>query len=157
MRTRIGQVQSMVALAIISALAGGVVPQRDAWAATPPVAAHATRLATRLWHVHLVKSEPAQNDTLRTAPTAIKLWFTEDPELAITSIKLSMPMGADTMRVALSPVHRDAPPRSPVVADIRGTLHPGTYTISWKTAATDGHPAAGTITFVLMTRSAAGE
>ncbi len=102
-----------------------------------------------MWHVHLVKSEPAANDTLRAPPGAIKLWFSEDPELAITSVALSMSMGASTMPITVSAVHRDGAPHSPIVADITGKVTPGAYTIEWKTAATDGHPASGAIAFVV--------
>jgi methionine-rich copper-binding protein CopC len=102
-----------------------------------------------LWHVHLVRSEPANNDTLHAPPAAIKLWFSEDPELAITSVALNMSMGASTMPIAVSAVHRDAAAHSPIVADITGRLAPGSYTIAWKTAATDGHPASGAIAFVV--------
>jgi methionine-rich copper-binding protein CopC len=114
-------------------------------------AAAATRPIPRaeLFHVHLVRSEPASNDTLHVAPAAIKLWFSEDPELAITSVALSMSMGGGTMPITVSAVHRDAAPHSPIVADVTGKLTPGAYTVTWKTAATDGHPASGTIAFVV--------
>jgi copper resistance protein C len=121
-------------------IAAAISTDHPVSAGTPPLGA---------WHVHLVKSEPANNDTLHTAPAAVKLWFTEDPELAITSVSLGMAMGPSVMPVSVSAVHRDAAPHSPVVADITGKVAPGAYTIAWKTAATDGHAAAGTITFVM--------
>jgi len=107
-------------------------------------------------HLHLIRSEPARNDTLHAPPHAVKLWFTEDPELAITSIKLLKPEGADTARVKLSALHRDAAEHSPVVADIQEAMTPGAYVIAWRTAAKDGHPGAGTIEFVVSTRTASG-
>jgi methionine-rich copper-binding protein CopC len=41
-----------------------------------PVAALALVAARpTMWHLHLLKSEPAANDTLHAAPAAIRLWF----------------------------------------------------------------------------------
>ncbi len=126
-------------LALVTVFAAATT-RHQATAGVPPAG---------LWHVHLVKSEPANNDTLRAPPAAIKLWFSEDPELAITSVGLSMSMGASTMPITVSAVHRDGAPHSPIVADVTGHVVPGTYTIAWKTAATDGHPASGAIAFVV--------
>ena len=119
---------------------------------TPLVAEAAVRL-----HLRLVKSEPAANDTLRTAPTTIKLWFTEPPELAVTSVKLLMPRGSDTTRIATSVVHRDAAEHAVMAADILGALHAGRYVIAWRTTASDGHPAAGTIAFTVSTSGTAAQ
>lgn len=127
-------------LALVAMLAAAASTRHQASVAVPRAA---------LWHVHLVRSEPANNDTLHAPPAAIKLWFSEDPELAITSIALNMSMGASAMPVTVSAVHRDGAPHSPIVADITGKVMPGTYMIAWKTAATDGHPASGTIAFVV--------
>lgn len=140
-------------VALVAAVIVAAAGHRDAVAARAPVGG----VHARLFHTHLIKSEPADNDTLSASPTAVKLWFTEDPELAVTSIKLLMPMGSDSMRLALSQVHRDAAAHSPVVADIKDHCAPGRYVIVWKTAAPDGHPAAGTITFVVSTRSASAQ
>jgi methionine-rich copper-binding protein CopC len=119
-------------------------------AATPLLTEAAGRL-----HLRLIKSEPAANDTLTTAPTTVKLWFTEPPELAVTSIKLLMPRGSDTTRISMSVVHRDAAERAAVVADIASPLRAGRYVIAWKTTASDGHPATGAIPFVVSTSGAA--
>jgi methionine-rich copper-binding protein CopC len=40
-------------------------------------------------------------------------------------------------------------PKSPATALIGVTLEPGRYSIDWRTMAEDGHPAKGTLTFVV--------
>jgi methionine-rich copper-binding protein CopC len=116
-------------------------------AATPvpaPRPAGTSRGAAR--HLHLVKSEPAANDTLHAAPTAIRLWFTERPELAVTSIRLASAAG---VAVALGPVTADTAATAPIAAPVRGHLAPGAYVATWRATADDGHPGTGTIPFVI--------
>jgi len=51
-------------------------------------------------HARLVKSAPAANAVLDTAPTTLKLWFSERPEPRFTAIQLldstgaAVPLGA---------------------------------------------------------------
>jgi methionine-rich copper-binding protein CopC len=97
-------------------------------------------------HLALVKSDPKANDTLHTAPTAVRLWFTEPPEMAVTTIKV---VSASGTAVPTKPVTRDTSATAPVVAAISGPVAPGSYVVHWKTTADDGHPAAGSIPFVV--------
>jgi copper transport protein len=95
-------------------------------------------------HAHLKKSAPAAKSTLDTSPREIRLWFTEQPELSFTTITL-----ADSAAVAipLGTVQKDPDGPMAVRVPITGTLAGGLYTVSWKTAAADGHPSAGKFTF----------
>ena len=107
-----------------------------------------TRASARyLLHTHLIKSEPAANDTLATAPRALRLWFTERVELAVTTVKLT---GAAGAAIALAPLARpDTGERAPIVAALTRSLAPGSYVVNWSTAAKDGHPARGSYPFVV--------
>jgi methionine-rich copper-binding protein CopC len=97
-------------------------------------------------HLHLLRSEPAANDTVATAPAAIKFWFSERPELAITSVKLTTSAGSS---VPLAPLVVDTGAKGPLVATIRGPIAKGSYEVTWRTTATDGHPASGRFDFVV--------
>jgi methionine-rich copper-binding protein CopC len=100
-----------------------------------------------VWHTHLVKSEPAVGDTLARSPSAIRLWFSEPVELAVTTVKLA---DAGGRGIALAKLTQAAAGESaPVAAALAAPLTPGSYVITWRTAAKDGHPANGTITFVV--------
>lgn len=99
------------------------------------------------WHTHLVRSEPAINDTLARSPSAVRLWFSEPVELAVTTVKLADAAGTS---IALAKLTRpDTGQAAPVAATLTAPLRPGSYVVTWRTAAKDGHPADGTINFVV--------
>jgi copper resistance protein C len=126
----------MIALPVAAlALAGGRTPQQPA-PHQPPAQ----------WHLHLVRSEPAANDTLHAAPAAIRLWFSSPPEMAITTVHLTTASGA---AVTVGHVTRDTAATAPVVAAVTGTVAPGAYIVAWRTSAADGHMSAGQIPFVV--------
>src|SRR3954454_13076593 len=61
-------------------------------------------LPLALWaHAHLRRSEPAANGRLSSPPSAIRLWFTERPELAFTRVRLRT---ADSTEIALGTAAR---------------------------------------------------
>jgi methionine-rich copper-binding protein CopC len=98
-------------------------------------------------HTHLIKSEPAGDDTLATSPRAIRLWFSEQVELPVTTVKLA---GAGGARVALATLARpDTGEAAPVSAMLKAPLSAGSYVVTWSTAAKDGHPSNGTFNFVV--------
>jgi hypothetical protein len=106
----------------------------------------AVALHTSSAHLHLLRSSPAANDTVAAAPAAIKFWFSERPELAITSVKLMSSAGTP---VQLAPLAVDTGANGPLVARVRGQIAQGTYTVTWRTTAMDGHPANGKFDFVV--------
>src|SRR5437868_3410606 len=65
--------------------------------------ATATATPTVRFHLELTKSDPKAKDSLAAAPKAITLWFTEAPELKVTSIKLT---DAKNVAVALDSVRK---------------------------------------------------
>src|SRR5689334_23402006 len=54
--------------------------------------------ALLLAHARVTRSDPAANARLDVAPTAIRLWFSEAPEVKLSSITLKDSSGA-TMRL----------------------------------------------------------
>ena len=110
-------------------------------AAVPAIAGAA------MMHMKLSRSEPAANAMLRTPPKDLKLWFTQRPELTVTSVKLRSGSGASTVERALAPLARTAADSAPIVAPVGATLAPGHYEIAWRTMARDGHVLNGIIPF----------
>jgi methionine-rich copper-binding protein CopC len=106
----------------------------------------AVALHTSNAHLHLLRSQPAANDTVAAAPAALRFWFSERPELAITSVKLASSNGT---AVELAKLAVDTGANGPLVAAVRGQIAKGTYTVTWRTTAMDGHPANGTFNFVV--------
>lgn len=103
-------------------------------------------------HAHLTKSEPSPQARITSTPTTVRLWFSEAPELAFTTITL---LGPDSGRVAIGDVqHVPGEPLGVAVA-IRTALAAGEYAVIWQTAAADGHPSRGRFSFVVLPSPAA--
>lgn len=118
-------------------------------AASPPARfpdAQANAHANAHRHLHLERSEPAANDTVATPPGAVRLWFSEQPELAVTTIRVSATGGS---AIALAPLTRDTGATAPVVAPLRAHPGPGAYTVWWRSTARDGHVSTGQFQFVI--------
>src|SRR5690242_10062755 len=94
-------------------------------------------LPIAVWaHAHLRRSDPSARARVTTPPTAIRLWFTERPELGFTRVQLR---AADTTEIALGAVTRLGDDPMGVAIAIPRALTPGSYTVLWRTAAADGH------------------
>ncbi len=93
-------------------------------------------------HAHLVKSSPAANASLDTAPTTISLWFSEQPETRFTTVQLLDSAGA---QLPLGPPTGIA--QNGVSLTITRPLSAGLYSIVWRTAASDGHATNGKFSF----------
>ena len=100
--------------------------------------------AAAFFHTKLTKAEPGVSATVTTAPTQIRLWFSEQPELALTSVTLEK--AADSSVVAKLVLAATDDEKS-VAGKIPAPLAAGTYLVVWKTAAEDGHPAKGSYSF----------
>lgn len=98
-------------------------------------------------HLKLSRSEPAANARLATSPTAVKLWFTQRPELTVTSIRIRTGSGAAAVERALAPLSRAAAADSPITAPVGAALAAGHYEVVWRTMARDGHVLNGVIPF----------
>lgn len=97
-------------------------------------------------HLRLVRSEPADHDTLSTAPQAIRLWFSQRAELRTTRVTVRSAAG-DT--VALGVLTRGAGADAPLVAPIVRAPADGAYTVEWRTMAGDGHIVRGSFGFTV--------
>ena len=112
-----------------------------------PNAGGALRTASksvRPFHLHLEKSEPANDQVLTQAPTVIRLWYSLPPELAVTVVKLTR---ADGAPVTTAAPHRGKESAANVDVDITQPLSAGSYVVTWKTASKDGHKVSGDFAF----------
>ena len=96
------------------------------------------------FHLHLLKSTPAANATVATAPDSIRLVFSQTPELKVTSVKVTGPGSA---AVTLAPLA--SADSATVVAAVTGKMPAGGYSVTWRTMARDGHVARGTFAFTV--------
>jgi copper transport protein len=94
-------------------------------------------------HANLASSDPANGATLATAPSQIRLTFTEPPDPSLSTIQVLDAGGTvlQTGTVALEP------PRT-LSAGMAAGMPDGVYTVSWRTVSTvDGHVTAGAFAF----------
>lgn len=98
-----------------------------------------------LFHLALKRAEPAQGATVHGAPTALRLWFTEAPEVAVTKVRLTL--AKDTVAVGTPALDTSA--GKPIVVPIPRALGPGAYTVHWSTMSRDGHPVKGSYGFTV--------
>ena len=101
--------------------------------------------ADEAMHLRLTKSIPAKDTVLTTAPAAVQLWYSEVPQLRLSSVTLTGPNGA----VELGKVTADSIDAKLLVAPVIGSMGPGSYSIAWRTASSDGHAIRGTIPFTI--------
>jgi methionine-rich copper-binding protein CopC len=97
-------------------------------------------------HLRLVKSTPRDGEVVTTVPTEIRLWFSQKPEVGLTSIKL---MREDSTTVDVGKVVR-ADDTLSVKVPLEKALVPGTYIVSWRTVSRDGHRVRGLYHFNMV-------
>jgi copper transport protein len=102
--------------------------------------------STALAHGHLKSSAPATGAHLAQVPAALRLDFSETPELAFTWVRLHMSDGREIPLTAL--VYAPDSHRS-VIATVAGAMNAGTYLVTWQMAGDDGHPVRGQFDFVI--------
>jgi len=99
---------------------------------------------TAPFHLHLLKSSPQGNATVSVEPDSIRLWFSQTPELKVTTVTVT---GPGSTSVPLAPLA--SADSATVVAAVKQKMAPGAYTVTWRTMARDGHMARGTFGFTV--------
>jgi methionine-rich copper-binding protein CopC len=92
-------------------------------------------------HATLVRSYPSAGETLKTPPKVLQLWFSEMPSAAVSLVTLAGPSGP--VKVGKTVVNKD----KSISADVPGALVPGAYTLTYRTAADDGHTLRDSLKF----------
>ena len=94
-------------------------------------------------HADLLSSDPAGGSTLATAPTELRLTYSEAPDPTLSAVAL--------LNSGASPVATGTPQvdgRTTLVVPITDPLADGTYTVTWRVVSVDdGHVTAGAFAF----------
>jgi copper transport protein len=88
-------------------------------------------------HAILLRTEPAPQTTVQTAPAAVRLFFSEPVEVAFGAVRV---FDVDGNRVDPGRITR-ASGNHEVVVPVQ--LRNGTYTVTWRVTSADGHPVRG--------------
>jgi methionine-rich copper-binding protein CopC len=100
--------------------------------------------ASGVRHLKLDRADPAVNGTVTQAPTAIRLYFSQAPQIKGTSVHV---LDAKERAVPLADAHADPKDGKIVIADVKAAVIPGTYTVAWRAMAADGHVVKGDFRF----------
>jgi methionine-rich copper-binding protein CopC len=95
-------------------------------------------------HMALKKSMPEEGAVLSATPNEIHLWFTQEPDPAVSRVSLAGPSG--DVEIGETSVTAE---KSLVVAV--PALGSGTYVVTWRTAGDDGHVQRGDFSFTVQT------
>ena len=95
-------------------------------------------------HALLDRAQPRVGSTVATAPTELRLRFSEAAEPSFSRITLAK---KDGETIALDPVVRDPDDERTLVVPIPVALAPGTYRVSWRAVSRDTHITTGDFSF----------
>jgi hypothetical protein len=94
-------------------------------------------------HATLTRTEPPVEGHIASAPAALRLWFSEAPEVVFTRLTLTDSSGA---AVKLDKVEK-GDTKLEIRSKVAGPMHAGRYVVTWRTAGPDGHATAGKFAF----------
>jgi methionine-rich copper-binding protein CopC len=97
-------------------------------------------------HLRLVKSVPASGQVVTEKPVEIRLWFSQKPEVGLTSVRL---LRADSTAIEIGKVVATEDTLS-VRVPLEKALVPGTYIVSWRSVSKDGHAVRGSYNFNMV-------
>ena len=89
------------------------------------------------------KTEPEEGATLSRPPTALRVWFSEAPDVELSGLELEGPTG----ELEVEGLHTMG--RNDLMGRIVGRVVDGEYTASWKTVDSSGEEQTGSWSFVV--------
>jgi methionine-rich copper-binding protein CopC len=104
-------------------------------------------VSSNRFHAHLVRAEPAVNDTISATPKSVRLWFSEPVELGLSRVNI-VRVGGDTVKTG--GLRHEGSAEATASLDLTSPASaPGTYVVTYHVVARDGHPTTGSYKYVL--------
>jgi methionine-rich copper-binding protein CopC len=94
-------------------------------------------------HAMLDHADPRVGSQVATAPSAVKLWFSEALEGSFSSVSVT---DASGKRVDRNDTHVDGSNKALLQVSLQ-PLPPGTYTVHWRAVSIDTHVTQGDFSF----------
>ena len=94
-------------------------------------------------HAFLERAEPRVGSTVKSAPSQVRAWFTQDLEPAFSTLEVVNEKGE---RVDRGPAQVDATTKTLLRVPLK-PLAPGTYRVKWRVLSLDTHVTEGDFTF----------
>ena len=95
-------------------------------------------------HAHLKNSDPAAGSVLKSAPTSIRITFSEGLVPRFSGLALKDGGGRT---VPTGDASIGGPDDTELTVPIQGTLKPGTYRVTWHAVSADTHRVGGSFSF----------
>lgn len=95
-------------------------------------------------HLQLLRAEPAADTVLAESPAEIRLFFSEEPQMTGTTVRLA---DSDDELVPSSDAAPDTVDARQVVIVPVEPVPPGAYTVYWRAISQDGHAVRGDFGF----------
>jgi methionine-rich copper-binding protein CopC len=113
-------------------------------------------LSPSAWaHARLLRSEPAKDAELASAPDHVNLWFSElleDGGFNVVTVYAASELGAAKKHdLTADKPHVDPKDRTRLTVKVTA-LPPGDYIVEWRVLSSDGHSAPGRINFRVRAR-----
>ena len=99
-------------------------------------------------HLALERSVPEADAAVGQGLAEVRLFFTQAPQLAGTSIRI---VDARDRLVEATAAEADSDDPSVVFIRLEGALAAGAYTVHWRALAQDNHPVNGDFGFAVVT------
>lgn len=98
-------------------------------------------------HAILLTSNPAKDAVLRTPPTQVQMWFSEDLNPALSTVQV---INSERQHVDKSDPHVNAGNSREMDVSLQANLQPDVYIVVWRTdSADDGHVLLGSFIFTV--------
>ena len=94
-------------------------------------------------HAFLERAEPRVGSTVKSAPSQVRAWFTQDLEPAFSTLEVVNEKGD---RVDRGPAQVDGGSRTLLRVPLK-PLAPGAYRVKWRVLSIDTHVTGGDFTF----------
>jgi methionine-rich copper-binding protein CopC len=98
-------------------------------------------------HAHLVSAEPVANQMAMTSPTVLKLKFSEELNVKLSSVTV---LGPDKKPIEQASIALDPKDAKVLIVTFKAALPEGKDTVNWVAVATDGHKTTGSYTLDAM-------
>lgn len=95
-------------------------------------------------HLRVQKSMPEADAILAASPDHIQVWFSQEPDPAIS--RLTLEGAGGEIALGDTSVHDD----KSLKAMLPAALAAGDYTVQWRTAGDDGHTQRGDFAFTVL-------
>lgn len=101
-------------------------------------------VSTAFAHMKAEKMSPEEGTVLNSPPRSLRVWFTQDPDLAVSKLELEGPEGAE---LKVEGVHSMG--EKDLMGRVVGRMPNGEYKARWQAAGDDGHVQKGEWTFTV--------